>query len=107
MRMFTSREPPESQAELASNFRNLVRDAQELLRTTGGYAGAGFAQARSKFEERLNQLKDAIPETGSFAAQKYRQAANTTDRYVRDNPWQVIGVVAAIGVLIGFLSARR
>jgi ElaB/YqjD/DUF883 family membrane-anchored ribosome-binding protein len=30
-----------------------------------------------------------------------------TDDYVHDNPWQAIGVSAAIGFLVGLVIARR
>jgi ElaB/YqjD/DUF883 family membrane-anchored ribosome-binding protein len=36
-----------------------------------------------------------------------RTAARTTDGYVRENAWGAIGVGAAVGVLLGFLLARR
>ena len=34
-------------------------------------------------------------------------AMNTTDEYVRSNPWRAVGISAGIGALIGFLIARR
>ena len=34
-------------------------------------------------------------------------AINTTDEYVRANPWRAVGISAGIGALIGFLIARR
>jgi ElaB/YqjD/DUF883 family membrane-anchored ribosome-binding protein len=34
-------------------------------------------------------------------------AARVTDDYVHDNPWQAIGVAAAVGFLAGLLIARR
>jgi ElaB/YqjD/DUF883 family membrane-anchored ribosome-binding protein len=36
-----------------------------------------------------------------------RELANTADDFIRDNPWQAIGVVALVGVTLGFLLARR
>jgi ElaB/YqjD/DUF883 family membrane-anchored ribosome-binding protein len=30
-----------------------------------------------------------------------------TDEYVHANPWQMIGVAAAVGALIGMLISRR
>ena len=35
-----------------------------------------------------------------------RQVSKTTDTYVRDNPWQVVGIAAAIGIAVGFLVTR-
>jgi ElaB/YqjD/DUF883 family membrane-anchored ribosome-binding protein len=34
-------------------------------------------------------------------------AARATDEYVHDNPWQAIGVAAAVGFLLGLVVARR
>lgn len=97
----------QSKDRLASDFKSLVNDAEELLRTAGSYSGEGFAQARAKFEQRLSDLKGTMADAQSAAFDKYKQAAETTDRYVRDNPWQAIGVAAAVGILIGFLTTRR
>ena len=108
MRLTPSQESKEGAKDRsASDFSNLMKDAEELLRTTSGYAGEGVAQARKKFEDRLEQIKSKIPEAESYALRKYRRAATNTDQYVRDNPWQVVGAVAAAGILIGFLTGRR
>ncbi len=32
---------------------------------------------------------------------------DSTDQYVRANPWRAVGISAAVGALIGFLAARR
>ena len=97
----------ESKNRLAADFENLVNEAEELLRTTGNYTGEGFAQARAKFESRLNEIKSSMSDIQSVAFDRYRQAAENADRYVRDNPWQAVGVAAAVGILIGFLTTRR
>ena len=34
-------------------------------------------------------------------------AARATDDYVHDNPWQAIGVAAAVGFLVGLVISRR
>ena len=36
-----------------------------------------------------------------------KAAVDTTDTYVRANPWRAVGISAAVGALIGFLAARR
>jgi ElaB/YqjD/DUF883 family membrane-anchored ribosome-binding protein len=43
----------------------------------------------------------------TLAARKYRRATTVVDGYVSDNPWKSIGIATAMGVLIGFLAAKR
>jgi hypothetical protein len=38
--------------------------------------------------------------------QKARDLASTADDYVRNNPWQALGVMAILGVTLGYLIAR-
>jgi ElaB/YqjD/DUF883 family membrane-anchored ribosome-binding protein len=35
------------------------------------------------------------------------QITKTTDSYVRENPWQVVGIAAVVGVLLGVMMSRR
>jgi ElaB/YqjD/DUF883 family membrane-anchored ribosome-binding protein len=41
------------------------------------------------------------------ASESARAAARVTDDYVRDNPWQAIGIAAAVGFLAGLALSRR
>ena len=52
-------------------------------------------------------LKAAASNVQTLAARKYRRATTVVDDYVSDNPWKSIGIATAMGVLIGFLAAKR
>jgi ElaB/YqjD/DUF883 family membrane-anchored ribosome-binding protein len=39
--------------------------------------------------------------------ERARELVRTADDYVRENPWQAVGVVALLGVTLGFLLSRR
>ncbi len=52
-------------------------------------------------------LKDAASNVQALAGKKYRQASTSVDTYVGNNPWKVVGAAAALGMLVGFLTARR
>jgi ElaB/YqjD/DUF883 family membrane-anchored ribosome-binding protein len=41
------------------------------------------------------------------AVDQAKRAARATDDYVHDNPWQAIGIAAAVGMLLGLLMNRR
>jgi ElaB/YqjD/DUF883 family membrane-anchored ribosome-binding protein len=48
-----------------------------------------------------------LGELGTTVQDGAKQAMDTTDAYVRANPWRAIGISAVAGALIGFLIARR
>lgn len=52
-------------------------------------------------------LKDAASNVQTFAVDKYKQASTAVDGYIGNNAWTSIGIAAGIGVLIGFLVAKR
>lgn len=52
-------------------------------------------------------LKAAVSNVQNLATRKYKQASSAVDGYVSDSPWKAVGIAAAIGVLIGFFTARR
>lgn len=92
---------------LADDFRTVVSDAEQLLRTAANQAGEGYAEARDRLEA---SLKTARQELEAFERQMIdgaRSAGRATDGYVRDHPWESIAVGAGIGLLVGLLIGRR
>jgi ElaB/YqjD/DUF883 family membrane-anchored ribosome-binding protein len=93
--------------KLMEDLRLVVTDAEELLRATAGQAGEKVAAARARAEESIDAAKARIAQAGYAAAVQTREAAKATDEYVHDNPWTAVGVAAAVGVVIGFLIAKK
>ena len=62
---------------------------------------------RERIVDRLDAAKARVIEAQHDAADRARRAADATDHYVHDHPWQAIGVGAAIGIAIGLLIGRR
>ena len=46
------------------------------------------------------QIQDAV-------VTRTREAAETTDQYVHENPWKVVGIAAGLGFVLGLLMAPR
>jgi ElaB/YqjD/DUF883 family membrane-anchored ribosome-binding protein len=62
------------------------------------------ASPRSFSPEKLvDDLKNVIHR----AEEKAVERAKAADRVIRDHPYQTIGMAFGIGLLIGFLAARR
>jgi ElaB/YqjD/DUF883 family membrane-anchored ribosome-binding protein len=57
--------------------------------------------------ESLRQARDRLQSMEQELVAQARDAARETDRYVRQNPWQSIGIAAGVGLLIGVLIGRR
>ena len=93
--------------QLNSHFKNALADAEALVKATADLGGESLATVRSKAEESLRNLKVRAAEAQNEVSMRTRAAANATDAYVHDNPWEAIGVAAGVGLLIGVLVARR
>jgi ElaB/YqjD/DUF883 family membrane-anchored ribosome-binding protein len=92
---------------LARDFQNVARDAEELLRTIGKEGDAKLVEMKSQVRTSLEETLKRLEELQERVATSAKTAARTTDEYVHDNPWGAIGIGAAVGLLTGYLIARR
>ena len=60
-----------------------------------------------QIEEGIKRGKYTLAELQELFVDKTKAAARTTDEYVHENPWTSIAIVGGIGVIIGWLLARR
>ena len=92
-----------SRDRLVSDLKTLVADAEELLRATASQAGDKIAVARQKIEQSLIEGKKALADAEKNLVQKSKEAADVADDYVRENPWNAVGIAAGIGLVLGLL----
>ncbi len=92
---------------LATSFKDVVSDAEELLMATANLSGEGLSAAREKFKEKLESAKGKLADAQSAASEKAEQAAAVTEKYVTENPWKALAIVGSVGVIIGMLVHRR
>ena len=88
---------------LASDLKNLVADAEELLKATASQAGDKIGVARQKIEQSLIEGKKALADAEKTIVEKSKEAAEIADDYVRENPWSAIGIAAGVGLVLGLL----
>lgn len=100
-------ESPANRDKLVQDMRNVIEDAEDLLRATANQAGEKIAVARERIQDSLHQAKVKLAEAEAMVSERARQAARYTDEYVHENPWRAIGVAAGIGLLLGLLISRR
>jgi len=88
---------------LVGELNEMVGEAEALLKATANSTGAGSAELRAKVQASLEQAKARLHQLQD----KARAAGRATDDYVRSNPWQAIGLAAAVGLVAGLLIGRR
>jgi ElaB/YqjD/DUF883 family membrane-anchored ribosome-binding protein len=89
--------------KLVADLRNLVADAEELLKATASQAGDKIGVARQKIEQSLVEGKKALADAEKTLVKKSKECAEIADDYVRENPWSAIGIAAAVGLALGLL----
>lgn len=74
-------------------------------RTSGG--GTDLQNLTDQIEEGIRTGKYSWREIQSAVMTKTKQAAETTDQYVHDNPWRVVSIAGGLGFVLGLLMAPR
>jgi len=96
-----------SREALVKDFTDVLAEAETLLKQAAKESGERASDLRSQVETKLLRAKLRLQELEADALDKTKAAARATDDYVHDNPWQAIGVAAAIGLLVGLVLSRR
>ena len=92
---------------LLKELQTVVEDAEALLHATATQTGEKVEGIRARAKDSLHKAKSRLAEAEDEALEQMREAAASTDEYIRSNPWQAIGVAAGIGLLLGLLVSRR
>jgi ElaB/YqjD/DUF883 family membrane-anchored ribosome-binding protein len=93
----------DSTEKLLRDLQEVVEDGEELLR-----AGASeLSEKGSAARERLSAALESAKETGKRLRERTIAGARATDKVIRENPYQSIGIAFGVGILIGILIRRR
>ena len=96
-----------SREALVKDFADVLSEADTLLKQATKESGERASDLRAQAETKLRNARIKLQEMQDDAVDRAKAAARATDEYVHDNPWQAIGVAAAIGILVGLLMNRR
>ena len=97
----------QTREKLVEDFATVISEAEELMRKAGAETGEKARELRSQVESKLLTAKLRLEELQGEAVDRAKAAARVTDEYVHENPWQVVGIAAAVGFLVGLLMNRR
>lgn len=101
-----------SQARGARDFANgqissFIENVEDLTHALKDVDTPEIARVKAKVKIALAAAKSALRDGAAQVRTQARQVGKTTDTFVRDNPWQVVGIAALIGIAVGILAARR
>lgn len=92
---------------LVKDLKGVVGDADKLLNQVVNSTTEEFAAARSKMENTLCAARTRLHDARMAVSDQACHAADATHKYVHENPWKAVGLIAAVGLFIGILSSRR
>jgi ElaB/YqjD/DUF883 family membrane-anchored ribosome-binding protein len=90
----------EARAEVNKQVNQLLTDVQALVDRLRDVADAEVAFLRDRIENAVAATKAALTD-------RAQQALDRGDRYVHAQPWQVIGIAATTGLLVGLFMGGR
>jgi ElaB/YqjD/DUF883 family membrane-anchored ribosome-binding protein len=96
-----------ARARLVDDFAAVLVEAEDMLKRAASETGDKARDLRSQVEAKLLQARLRLQELEGQALDQARAAARATDAYVHENPWQAIGIAAAVGFLLGIVVTRR
>ena len=88
---------------LVSDLKTVTKDAEELLKTVSGDRANGSHEMRT----RLSSAIESAKATYHRLEEKTVAGAKATDKVIREHPYQSLGVVFGMGLLVGVLVARK
>lgn len=97
----------DSKQALVTDLKNVASDAGNLISNVAATGADELAQARTNLEARLGQAKTRLIDASLAVSDKAKGTVDATDQFVRDNPWKVLGLAAAAGIVIGAILSRR
>ena len=101
-----------SMAKSAGDYANgqinsFLDNVEDLTKALKDVDTPDIARVRAKVKIALAAAKSAVSDTASQIKDQAQVVGRRTDNFVRDNPWQVIGIAALVGLAVGIFASRR
>jgi ElaB/YqjD/DUF883 family membrane-anchored ribosome-binding protein len=93
--------------KLLDELRAVVADAEALIGATAGDLGERTQAARAQVADSVAKAQAGIQDLESQLEERTKILVADATRYVRENPWQSVGIAAAVGVVLGVILGRR
>jgi ElaB/YqjD/DUF883 family membrane-anchored ribosome-binding protein len=91
----------------SSEIKSLIADVEDLMARIADLKDADVVRVRSKVQRAVDATKQSLADGADTIRQHAQNVASTADDYVRDSPWQAVGIAALVGAVVGILATRR
>jgi ElaB/YqjD/DUF883 family membrane-anchored ribosome-binding protein len=91
----------------SSEIKSLIADVEDLMARIADLKDADVVRVRGKVQRAVDATKQSLADGAETIRQQAQNAASTADDYVRESPWQAVGIAALVGAVVGMLAARR
>jgi ElaB/YqjD/DUF883 family membrane-anchored ribosome-binding protein len=87
--------------------KTFLDNVEDLTKALKDVDTPDVARVRAKLKMALAAAKSAMSDTAEQISGQAQLVSKRTDSFVRDNPWQVIGIAALVGLAVGIFASRR
>src|ERR1700721_172217 len=94
-------------AAAATEIKSLIADVEDLMARIADLKDADVVRVRGKVQRAVDATKQSLADGADALRQRAQDVASTADDYVRESPWQAIGIAALVGAVVGILATRR
>jgi ElaB/YqjD/DUF883 family membrane-anchored ribosome-binding protein len=94
-------------AAASGEIKSLIADVEDLMARIADLKDADVVRVRGKVQRAVDATKQSLADGADAIRQQAQNAVSTADDYVRESPWQAVGIAALIGAVVGILATRR
>jgi ElaB/YqjD/DUF883 family membrane-anchored ribosome-binding protein len=94
-------------AAATGEIKSLIADVEDLMARIADLKDADVVRVRGKVQRAVEATKQSLADGAEVIRQRAQDVASTADDYVRDRPWQAVGIAALVGAVVGILATRR
>jgi len=91
----------------SGEIKNLISDVEDLMARIADLKDADVVRVRSQVQRAVEATKQSLAQSAGTIRRQAQDIASNADDYVRESPWQAIGIAALVGAVVGILATRR
>ena|SRR5579862_4076849 len=91
----------------SATLNDFLDNVDDLTKAIKDIEAPDIARVRAKVKMALAAAKSALSDGAAQVKGQAQMVTRTTDNYVHENPWQVVGIAAVVGIAVGMILTRR